>query len=92
MKAALVCAAVLLCGCTTQKTIYLPDGRQGYSINCSGAANSWEQCFTKAGEICKANGYETVTKAGDQGATFSATQYGAFGGSVMNRVMLIACK
>ena len=48
MKAALVCAAVLLCGCTTQKTIYLPDGRQGYSINCSG--------------------------------------------TVMNRVMLIACK
>lgn len=53
---------------------------------------SWEQCYEKAGQTCKSNGYEIISKEGDQGATIAGTQYGVFGGSVMTRVMLIACK
>lgn len=83
---------IALTGCTTQKAVYLPDGRKGYSINCSGAAQSWEKCYQKAGAICTTNGYKIVAKEGDEGATMSGTQYGVFAGSVITRVLLIACK
>lgn len=93
MRHAIVLLGLIpLAACATQKTVYLPDGRKGYSINCSGAALSWEMCYQKAGAICTTNGYEIVAKDGDQGATMSGTQYGIFAGSVITRVLLIACK
>lgn len=86
-------AAVLgLAACATTKTVYLPDGRQGHSIVCSGAALSWDLCYAKAGEICQANGYDIISKDGEQGSSITGTQYGVFGSTTANRSLLIACK
>lgn len=79
-------------GCATAKQTYTADGQLGYSINCSGSALNWGNCYEKAGEICGDKGYEILEKSGDQGAVVSGTQYGLFGGSVMNRSMIIKCK
>jgi hypothetical protein len=92
MRILTLAAVAALVGCATQKTVYLPDGKQGHSINCSGAALSWDLCYQKAGELCGARGYDILAKDGEQGATISGTQYGVFGTSVMNRTLLIACK
>lgn len=81
-----------LASCATQKTVYLPDGRQGYSIACSGAALTWEMCYDKAGQICQIRGYDIVSKTDEQGAVVSGSQWGVFGGSTYNRSIMIACK
>lgn len=84
--------AGVLAGCATQKAVYLPDGRQGHSINCSGSALSWDLCYQKAGELCQAKGYDILAKEGEQGSTITDTQYGVIGTSTMTRTLLIACK
>lgn len=83
---------LLLSACTTQKVMYLPDGRQGYAIECSGTAQTWNECYTRAGEICKGSGYEVLSKNGEQGQVISGSQYAVFGGTVQKRAMVIACK
>lgn len=89
---ALAVISIALASCATQKTVYLPDGRQGYSISCHGSALSWEACYAKAGEICRASGYDLISKTGEQGNVVSGSQYGVFGGSTYHRSMMIACK
>jgi len=79
-------------GCAVAKQTYTADGREGYSINCSGEALTWGACFEKAGEICATRGYDILEQSGDQGAMISATQAGAFGTTTISRSMLIACK
>lgn len=92
MRKIAVLAVLALAGCATAKTTYLPDGSQGHSIQCSGTALNWGMCYEKAGALCGAKGYEVVTRSGDQGAIVSGSQTGVFGGSVMNRSMLVKCK
>src|SRR4051812_3774484 len=88
----LAAIGAVLAGCATSDDVYLPDGRTGYTINCSGSALSWDLCYSKAGEICQAKGYEIVAKDGEQGATVAGTQYGVFGNTTANRSLMIACK
>jgi hypothetical protein len=79
-------------GCATAKQTYTADGQLGYSINCSGSALNWGMCYEKAGEICGSKGYEVLQKSGDTGALVSGSQFGLYGGSVINRSMIIKCK
>jgi hypothetical protein len=90
MKKLLIC--LLLAGCAQHKTTYLPDGRHGHSISCSGGALNWNLCYEKAGELCKARGYDVISKEGDQSSSVAGTQYGVYGGTNVTRTLLIACK
>lgn len=92
MKKIIIAIPLIICGCATSKTTHLPDGSIGHSINCSGTGMSWGNCEEKAGEICKAQGYTVISKNGDTGATISSNQYGTYGGTVINRSMLIKCR
>ncbi len=83
---------VLAGGCATAKKTYTSDGKEGYAITCSGSALNWGMCYEKAGEICGEKGYEVLEKSGDQGAMVSGNQFGLYGGSVINRSMIIKCK
>ena len=47
-------------GCAISKKTYLPDGSQGYSISCDGAAVGINVCFEKAGELCGSRGYDIL--------------------------------
>jgi hypothetical protein len=87
-----VTLAILLGGCATAKTTYLPSGEQGYSIDCSGTALTWGKCYEKAGELCEARGYEIIAGGSEKGAVMSENQDTVFGGTVMQRSMLIKCK
>lgn len=81
-----------LSGCATATKMYTPDGRVGYTIECSGAANSWGKCYEKAGQTCGARGYDIISRTGDKGSMVSGNQYGLYGGSVITRDLIIACK
>ena len=80
---------IFLGGCATAKKTYTSDGKEGYSITCSGSALNWGMCYEKAGEICGSKGYEVLEKSGDQGAMVSGNQFGLYGSSVINRNMII---
>ncbi len=85
-------ALASLAACVTAKTTYLPDGRPGMSINCHGAALSWDQCYRKAGEICGKLGYDVIAKNGDSSSTITGNQYGVYGGTYATRTLLIGCR
>jgi hypothetical protein len=57
----------LLAGCSTAKSISLPDGRTGFLIQCGGTMNSWATCVEKVSEVCGAQGYEIVSKNEEEG-------------------------
>lgn len=92
MRIILIASTALLAACATSKSTFLPDGRKGHSINCSGAALGWDLCYQKAGELCGSNGYDILAKEGEQGSTITGTQYGVFGTPMVNRTLLISCK
>jgi hypothetical protein len=81
-----------LTGCAVAHKTVMPDGRQGLSINCSGSAMAWNQCYEKAGEQCP-HGYDVISKDGDGGNAVAGGN-GSFwaAGSANTRSMLIACK
>jgi hypothetical protein len=93
MKAWIIVAVfILLCGCATSKSTYLPSGEKGYSISCNGAVLNWNHCFERAGEICATRGYQILDRSDQVGSTLAITQFGATGGSVIYRTILIKCK
>jgi hypothetical protein len=93
MKASyLLTVCALLSACAMQRTTYLPDGRKGSSIDCSGAALNWGYCERKAGQTCGAAGYDVVSKEGEGGSVVAGTSSGVFGGTTSQRTMLVACK
>jgi len=94
VKRAILILLIVACvsGCATVSKTYTSDGKKGYVINCSGSALNWGMCYEKAGDLCGSKGYEVLEKSGDTGATVTAGQYGLFGGSVINRSMVIKCK
>lgn len=77
-----------LAGCTPTREVYTPDGRQGYTIDCSAYVQSWSSCFAKASDLCGARGYDILSRTGEPGAA----AFGAGANTTMGRSMLIACK
>lgn len=92
LSLALLSVTLILNGCAMSSKTYTPDGREGYSIECSGSALSWGRCLEKAGSLCGARGYEVLERSGDEGSVVGAGQYSMYGGSVITRTMLIVCK
>jgi len=88
----IITAALALSSCATAKQTYMPDGRIGYAINCSGQSLSWGDCYQKIGEICGSEGYDILERSGEEGSTLSANQFGFYGGSVVTRSLVAACK
>lgn len=95
MKKIMVTAGLVLLagsGCATSRQTFGPDGRQAFSLNCSGLALSWGACYEKAGSICGARGYDVVSANGESGAVVTANPQSAFGSSVISRSMVVSCK
>ena len=44
--------AFLLCACGGARNAKLPDGSEGYSINCNGTDNDWADCYHQAADKC----------------------------------------
>ena len=92
MKKLIITAAVLLTACASSSKTYGPDGKEAYSITCSGLARDWGNCLSKAGDICGTRGYNVLSVNGDSGAVITANPQMAFGGTTISRNMLVSCK
>jgi hypothetical protein len=94
----------MLAGCATVRESYSADGRKAYALNCSGTARGWDKCFSAAGELCKASGYDVLERNGEPVSFAQSSASGSinsYGGSwrgsssevsTAERSMLIACK
>ncbi len=85
----LVIASLLMTACASIDPISIkgPDGKQGYTMKCSGMGRTIEQCYQKAGELCS-NGYIVV---GQDNSTIAVP----VNGSIMaapRRNLTIECK
>lgn len=85
--------AVSFVGCASSSKTYTADGREGYSLNCSGTARNWGMCEQKAGELCGSRGYQILSTTGDKGLIATAGSGGNFfATTTISRTMLVACK
>jgi hypothetical protein len=83
---------VALAGCTSAQPIMTPDGRPGYTIECSERLLSWEDCFERADEICGGRNYDVFTRAGEQSPLVAAEPAHLSSNTTARRSMVIACK
>ena len=81
-----------LAGCTSAKPIATPDGRQGYSVDCSGSVLTWEDCFERADLLCKGRNYDVYTRPGEESPLIAAEPQHLRDNPTTNRRMVIACK
>lgn len=81
-----------LSSCTTWKTVVLPSGQQGFTVDCSGTNLTWSHCYQKAGRACP-QGYDITQRTDTRGGkVVPGNLFGVLGGSVQDRGMLIQCR
>lgn len=83
--------ASVLSSCAVATRTHGPDGREAFSIDCSGSANSWAACYQRAGELCKEKGYTVLSSTSETGSMASLTPSVGFGTSISSRSLLISC-
>lgn len=88
MRNAIYAVCLVLAGCVTAKPIFTPSGDQGFSIEC----DSLDGCYTKAGQLCGARGYEILEKSGKSTPFFIANGGSAVAGSADSYSVIIRCK
>ena len=69
-----LCLTLVFAGCSTQHATYVPDGRRGFVITCSGVLSSWSTCLINAGRACGNHGYETIKGDEDDRSMLIACQ------------------
>ena len=74
-----------LAGCTSAKPIMTPDGRMGYTVDCSERLLTWEDCFERADDW-------TSMFCGEQSALVAAEPQRLHDSPTTRRSMVIACK
>ena len=85
-------AVLALAGCTTSSDVYLKNGEQGLTIDCSGEANSWASCYEKADASCAGTGYRIVGTEGTPSLKESDKTLGVDVGNYKNRSVVVVCK
>ena len=81
-----------LAGCTTTSDVYLKNGEQGLTIDCSGEANSWASCYEKADASCAGTGYRIVGTEGTPSLKESDKTLGQDVGNYKSRSVVVVCK
>ncbi|NMZ24296.1 hypothetical protein [Pseudomonas proteolytica] len=85
-------SVLALAGCTTTSDIYLKNGEQGLTIDCSGEANSWASCYEKADASCAGTGYRIVGTEGTPALKDSDKTLGVDVGNFKGRSVVVVCK
>ena len=85
-------AVLALAGCTTTSDVYLKNGEQGLTIDCSGEANSWASCYEKADASCAGTGYRIVGTNGTPALKESDKTLGQDVGNFKGRSVVVVCK
>ena len=85
-------AILALSGCATSERTYLDNGETGLTIDCSGEANSWANCYEKADASCAGTGYRIVGTDGTPSTKESEKTLGVDVGNYKTRSVEVMCK
>lgn len=85
-------AVLALAGCTTTSDVYLKNGEQGLTVDCSGEANSWASCYEKADASCAGTGYRIVGTEGTPALSEDDKTLGKDVGNYKSRSVVVVCK
>ena len=94
MLCSLIASLLLPAGCASVRAGKTADGRDGYSVNCSGIGRTWAKCHAAAAEACRLKGYDIVDRNREE-ATGPVENTGGIGAGLMNneeRILIVACK
>jgi hypothetical protein len=83
---------LLVSGCATVNKTYTSNGDEAYSLNCSGTARGWDKCFTAAGNLCGAKGYNILDRSDESMVAAGGSENSFFATKTNERTMLISCK
>lgn len=98
MRRALLVAAfaslsvVVLSACVTARPVALPNGTQGYAIQCPGAARDISDCMNKAAETC-GGAYNILDREGNVvGGVATPVGNGAIFVQGIHRTLIVSCR
>lgn len=83
-----------LTGCVLkvgEKPVTLPDGTQGYSIRCNGAARDISDCMNEAARICGGKYQIIKGETADVGGAAMPMGKGAVFVRGLHRTMIVSC-
>ena len=93
---ALMGTCCLVASCMTSPATYAPDGRQTYTLSCSGFGQAWDKCDAAAATLCGEDGYDVIDRSNPPAERATAKgSLGAFGVTYTRsneRSMRIGCK
>jgi hypothetical protein len=84
-------SAAVIGGCVTARPVALPNGTQGYAIQCPGTARDISDCMNKAAQVC-GGPYNILDREGHPtGAVATTWGNGAFFVQGVHRTMIVSC-
>ena len=75
------------CASVSPQRFVGPNGKEAYSMKCSGRGRTWDKCYKKAGDLCK-NEYNIV----QQSSSTVAVPYGNSFIAAPKQTLAIECK
>ncbi|GJL97586.1 MAG: hypothetical protein DHS20C06_14030 [Hyphobacterium sp.] len=88
----LLLASALMAGCTTSSPLTSPNGRPGFTVNCSGGGGGrWSACYEEASNLCP-NGYVVIDRVGDTDAMVSEIDGDLNLQTMVSRELMIECR
>jgi hypothetical protein len=79
--------ALSSCASVSPQKFNGPNGKNAYSMRCSGMGRTWDKCYQKAGELCQ-NGYNII----QQSSSTVAVPYGNSIIAAPRQTLAIECK
>lgn len=94
MQCSVIASLLLPAGCASVRAGQTADGRDGYSVNCSGVGRTWAKCYTAADELCRPKGYDILNRSRDEtiGPGEKTSGIGAYLLNNEERILNVACK
>lgn len=84
--------ACVMSGCVTFKPVSLPNGTQGFAIDCSGGEHDISDCMNKAAEVCHGP-YQMLNQDGSTAAVgVVPVGTGALFVPMQRRVLIVGCQ
>lgn len=86
-----ILGAIGVSGCVTARPVALPNGTQGYAIECPGAARDISDCMNKAAQVC-GGAYHILDREGNV-VGGAATTWGnsAIFVQGIHRTLIVSC-
>lgn len=93
MKRILILIAVFaVAGCAATSKTEVKRGKKGLHVNCSGLSSSWDQCTTRAANLCAPKNYKVIAKSGDAVEEPGDYPFGLNPAGYTSRSMIVICK